>query len=381
MKKEARVLLGKSIDSLFLAIEHFNRPWDRGRSEAVLVLLDRSFELLLKAAIICKGGKIRKRRAKETIGFDACVRKCLSDAQVKCLTEEQTITIQIINSLRDAAQHYLLDISEQQLYIYTQGGMTLYDQLLQSAFSESLREHLPHRVLPISTDPPKDLATVINAEFDDIKALLAPGSRRQLDAQAKLRALEIIEESLGGSRAQPGEPELRRLLREIRVGKTWQELFPGIAALRLDTTGTGLSVSLRITKNEGEPIRLVPEGTPGATVVAIKRVNELSFYSLGLRDLAKKLELTPPRTLAIVYALDIQSNPDYFYVFKIGSVTHKRYSAKCLDYLHKQLPSLNIEKIWKEQGHSRKTKNSSNKRIQRTVDTPRPLIRDVRRAR
>lgn len=350
MKKEARVLLGKSIDSLFLAVEHFNRPWDRGRPEAVLVLLDRSFELFLKAIIIYRGGRIRKTGIKETIGFDACVRKCVSDAQVKCLNEEQAITIQIINSLRDAAQHYLLELSEQQLYIYIQGGITLYDQMLKSVFHEGLEIYLPHRVLPISTDPPKEFAIVIKAEFDDIKMLLAPGSRRQLDAQAKLRSLKIIEESLSGIRSQPSEPELRRLIQEIRAGRTWQELFPGIAALRLDTTGTGLSVSLRITKNEGEPIRLVAEGTPGATVVAIKRVNELDFYSLGLFDLSDKLKISRSRALAIIRALDIQKSREYFNVFKIGSAIYKRYSIKCLDYLHKQLPNLNLDQIWKEYG-------------------------------
>ncbi len=347
MKKEAKVLLAKSIDSLFLAVEYFNRPWDRGRPEAVLVLLDRSFELFLKAVIVHRGGKIRESRAKETIGFDSCVRKCVSDPKLKCISEEEAITVQVINSLRDAAQHYLLEISEQQLYIYTQGGLTLYDTVLNTVFREPLKKYLPNRVLPISTDPPKDFATVITAEFKDIKALLAPGSRKQLDAQSRLRTFQIVEESLGGSRSQPGEPELRRLVREIVKGKTWQNIFPGLASLQLDTAGTGLSVSLRITKHEGEPIQLVPEGTPGATVVAIKRVNELSYYSLGLHDLSEKLGLTNNKMLSVVRALRIQDNHEYFKVFKIGKVTHKRYSINCLDYLHKELPDLDLDNIWK----------------------------------
>ena len=303
--------------------------------------------------ILHRGGKIRERRAKETIGFDSCVRKCVSDARLKCLSEEEAITVQVINSLRDAAQHYLLEISEQQLYIYTQGGLTLYDTILKKIFRESLKKHLPNRVLPISTDPPKDLATVITAEFKDIKALLVPGSRKLLDAQAHLRTLQIVEESLGGNRSQPGEPELRRLVREISKGKSWQDIFPGLASLQLDTTGTGLSVSLRITKHEGEPIRLVPEGTPGSTVVAIKRVSELSYYSLGLHDLAEKLGLTNNKMLAVIRALKIQDNPEYFKIFKIGKVTHKRYSITCLDYVHKELPGLDLDRIWITYGPKR----------------------------
>jgi len=57
VRQHARVLLETSLDSLVLAIQHFNRPWDRGRKEAVLILIDRAFELLLKSAILHKGGQ------------------------------------------------------------------------------------------------------------------------------------------------------------------------------------------------------------------------------------------------------------------------------------------------------------------------------------
>src|SRR5688500_12796686 len=114
LRKEARMLLSRSIDSLVLAVERFNCPWDRGRKEVMLLLLDRAFELLLKAAILHKGGRIREPGGKETIGHDKCVRVCLSEKRTQCLTPEQALTIQIVNSLRDAAQHYMLEVSEQQ---------------------------------------------------------------------------------------------------------------------------------------------------------------------------------------------------------------------------------------------------------------------------
>ena len=53
----------------FCPLYHFNRPWDRGRTEAVLILLDHSFEMLLKAAIRHRQGKIRRPREKQTIGL------------------------------------------------------------------------------------------------------------------------------------------------------------------------------------------------------------------------------------------------------------------------------------------------------------------------
>lgn len=47
------------------------------------------------------------------------------------------------------------------------------------------------------------------------------------------------------------------------------------------TPSSGPNVSLRITKNEGVPVTIVPEGTPGSSVVAERRVDELGFYKFA----------------------------------------------------------------------------------------------------
>src|SRR6266436_7271948 len=88
IRREAKLLLQKAINSLILSVEHFNRPWDDGRVEAVLILLDHSFEMLLKSCILHKGGRIREKRAKLTIGFDSCVRKALDDAKCKFISAQ-----------------------------------------------------------------------------------------------------------------------------------------------------------------------------------------------------------------------------------------------------------------------------------------------------
>src|SRR5690606_35692508 len=132
------LLLAKACDSLVLSIELFNRPNDRGRVSSTLIQLDHAFEMLLKAALLHRGGRIRENRAKETIGFDACVRRALSDARIKFLTDEQALVLQTINGLRDAAQHHLLEISEGQLYVHVQSGVTLFRDLLRSVFKQEL---------------------------------------------------------------------------------------------------------------------------------------------------------------------------------------------------------------------------------------------------
>jgi hypothetical protein len=347
MRQHARLLFERSLDSLVLAIEHFNRPWDRGRREAVLILLDHAFELLLKAAILHKGGKIREPYAKETIGFDKCVRKCLTDAKITCLNEEEGLTMQIINSLRDAAQHDMVELSEQELYMHSQAGLTLYKDLLKRIFNESLSDYVPGRCLPVCTEPPRDLHTMVDADFNEIKKLVKPHSRRQIEAKGKLKALAIIEASLEGVRSQPSELEVTKLVKEVRAGKKWQDLFPGVASLQLSTEGSGISVEIRITKKEGEKVQIVPEGIPGATVLAVKRVNELDYYSLGLRDLAEKVGLGQNKALALVRHLKLQDSDEYFRIVKVGKTEFKRYSPKSLDAIKKALPTVNIDDIWK----------------------------------
>jgi hypothetical protein len=250
------------IDALLLAVEHFNRPSDRGRTQAVLIFLDHGFEMLLKAGILHRGGKIRERRAKQTLGFDACVRKALTDGKVKFLGNEQALTLQAINGLRDAAQHHILCVPEQQLYLHAQAGLTLFADLLKVLFSEKLLEHLPGRVLPLSTAPPRDLSLLLEDEFRVVRALLRPGKRQGLEAKARIRALAIFEAATKGERVQPSEGELSRILRQIARGAGTGSVFPGVAALSLSATGEGIPLGLRITKKEGVPVQLVREGTP-----------------------------------------------------------------------------------------------------------------------
>lgn len=155
MKKEARLLKDKAIDAVLLAIESFNRPYDRGRADSVVRDLSHAFEMLMKAVIVERSGRIREPRASQTIGFDACVRKGLSGAKVKFLTDEQALTIQMLNALRDAAEHYLVEISEQQLYVHAQAALTLFGDILVDVFGERLGDYLPEARPPAQHKSPE----------------------------------------------------------------------------------------------------------------------------------------------------------------------------------------------------------------------------------
>jgi hypothetical protein len=306
--------------------------------------------MLFKAAILHRGGRIREPRAKQTIGFDASVRKGLSDAKVKFLDENQALTVQMINSLRDAAQHHILDISEQHLYIQAQAGLSLFRDVFKAVFSEELQTHLPARVLPMSTTPPTDLATLFDNEIKEIRKLLGPKSRRRTEAEAKLRSLAIVEKSLSGEKVQPSIGELKKLAAEVAAAKkTWNEIFPGVATVTLTAQGYGPSIDLRISKT-GVPVQIVPEGTPGAAVVAVKRVDELGFYSLGRDQLAAKIGISGPKTTAVIRFLKLQADPECYKRITIGQSKFDRYSPKAIGAIQDALKKNSIDEIWSTHG-------------------------------
>ncbi len=354
MKKESKMLLDKALDSLMLSINSFNSPFDRGRVSSVLILLDHSFEMIMKAAILHKGGKIREKGKKETIGFDNCVRKGLSDSVLKFVTNEQAMVLQTINGLRDAAQHHLLEISESQLYIHVQSGLTLFSDLLLRVFGINISSVLPNRTLPVSTEMPLDLEMMFDYEIAKIKEMMKPGKRKQTEAEARLRPLAILDSVIKGEKGQPTKRQLNDIKNEITSGKTWQKIFVGAASIRISTEGSGPSISLRISSKEGEPIQLVPEGTPGASVVAVRRVNELGYYTLTLNQVAREVKLTPPKTLAVIRSLGLQENSEYFKEFNMGSQKYKRYSAKVTVAIKEKLKVTTLDEIWRKFNPSKK---------------------------
>lgn len=348
MKKEVRRLRGKALDSLVLSIDHFNRPWDRGRPEAVLILLNHAFELLLKASIRHRQGKIRRPREKQTIGFNDCVRKGLTDGAVRFLSEEQALTLQSINGQRNAAQHYLVDMSEHQLYFYAQAGVTLFRDIHDDVFEGNLVLELPERVLPVSTTAPRDLMALFDKEVEEIRALLAPGTRKRMDAIARARSLAVLEGAVNGDYEQPSDGVLGKVCKRLSEGEAWRTVFPGVASINISAESDGPSVSLRLTKREGIPVQLLREGEGSGAAVAVRRVNELDFYNLGATQLAENVGLTAPKCRAVVDHLGLRDDADYFKEIRIGNTRHPRYSQHAIARVREALEREPIEAIWAE---------------------------------
>lgn len=331
MKREVKTLLRKAEDALILSVDSFNCPWDTGRVECFLIMLDHAFEMLLKASIIHRGGKIKAKSDRNTIGFKACLDKAQHDKDGKFLHEEQALTLDAINSLRDAAQHYYLDVSEQHLYLHAQSGLTLFRDIVRDVFSRNLAAELPVRVLPIATTLPTDLITLFTNEVEEVRRLLLPGRRRRAEALSKLRSLVIVENALNGRDVIDYDAESARIARQIRNGAAAATVFSGVASIRLVAEGEGPTLSIRITKKEGLPVQLVPEGTPGAAVVAVKRVDELGFYSLSFTSLSRHTGVTTYVLNAMLWCLKLKGKPEYHKQLTLGkSSVFDRYSQKAI---------------------------------------------------
>jgi len=186
-KRDVSELKGRAINSLMLSVELFNRPHDQGRAEGVLILLHHAFEMLLKAIIKDKTGTVHAKGEKYSYGFD----KCLEVTQniIKVLSIDERATLSILDAHRDTAIHYYQEVSEDLLYLQAQAGVTLFDDLLNRVFNERLADCIPGRVLPVSTRPPKDFKVLIDSELSQVDQLLQAGSRKGIQAAARLRPI------------------------------------------------------------------------------------------------------------------------------------------------------------------------------------------------
>lgn len=346
MKREAKMLLSKATDSLINSIECFNKTSEVGRQTIVLILLNHSFEMLVKAAIIERKGNIIGKGDKETYSFGKCLRKALTEEGVKFLSDDQVLLLQAMNALRNAAHHYLIDISEQLLYVYAQSSITLFQDILKDVFCIEICTVLPSRVLPISTLPPRDLISIFESDINKIKELLSSGKRQNLQAMAKLSSLAILENALSGVTGQPNLTDIRKISKRVKQGESWASIFRGVSSINISQTQGGSVFNLRITKNQGIPVSLVPEGTTSSAVIAIRNVNDTDFYNLGVKDLAYKCQVTTPKMSALIWSLGLKEDVGSYKQIRIGKSFFDRFSPKALDRLKHEIVNANLEDVW-----------------------------------
>lgn len=345
--RDVAELKKRAINSLVLGIELFNRPHDKGRSESVLILLHHSFEMLLKAIIKDKTGTVHAKGEKYTYGFDKCLE--IAQNEIKVISADERATLSILDAHRDIAIHYYQEVSEDLLYLQAQAAVTLFDDLLQLVFAERLADCMPKRVLPVSTRPPKDLKVLIDSELSQVDELLHAGSRKGIQAAARLRPILALATATRESAERVTESELRKAISRRRQGDDWSVILPEVAQLKLDTQGGGIPIFLRIKKDADIAFRIAKDNERVVGTLIKQEINIWDKYNLGRDDIAKKLGISGPKTSALILELSIQSDPECFKILRRKSTTFKGYSKKALEKLQSAIVAgVDIEAVWKK---------------------------------
>lgn len=357
MKATARTLHGKALSSMRTAMTAFNSPHDDGRPTVVLLHLQHAFEMLLKAALNQGGAKVFDKKSGRSIGFEAAINQSCQLAGFK-VTQDEAGTLRAIDALRDDEQHWFNDVSEGLLYLHARAAVTLFDELLFRAFKQRLADHLPNRVLPVSTEPPQDILALVDSEYANIAELLKPGRRARGEARAKIRTLLALEAHVAED-TKVSDSDVTRVEKGIKAGKTRQQVFPKLNPLAAEISGEGLTVKVKIVKQaDALPVRLVRDGDGGDVVdaAAVREVDLQKKFHWSPFDLADKLRISRPRATALREHLGIDQDSDCLHIFEFGSQKHSRYSDNALTRMRDAIARQDMDAIWKSHGPGRRSK-------------------------
>lgn len=341
MKRKTRKFLDRGKESLILGVEIFNRPSEIGRVEGVLLTMNHAFEMLLKAVVFEKTGRIRAKHDKYNFGFEKCIALC--QTQLSALDENEALSLKNLNGFRDAAAHDLVEISEGLLYAHVEQAVLIFGAVLKRVFNKELATWLPRRILPLSTSLPKEITAIIEHDMAAISSMLSKGHRQEDDAEAKLRPYQVMEKNIRETQGGPvKEPSAAQLVRKVKKGD-WRAVLPMVAGL-VQPEASGIGVSLYVTKKNGFPVRI----DPGASAaIAFRYVKPEDKYPYLTSELAKKLDTTTSKVVGLVKLLGMKNSEEFHTAIKVGqkSVVN-RYSEKARMVMRAAIEREGIENLW-----------------------------------
>lgn len=340
--RDARLLKTKALSSLRSGLAAFNSFQEDGRTTSVLLHLQHACEMLLKADLVQKRVSIFDKKSATSLGFT----KCVNLAQTHCgLTTQEAGAMRAIDSLRDAEQHWIVVVDEQLLYIHARALVTVIDEILKRAFDDALINHLPSRVLPVSTLPATNIEVLMDREFSQIYDLLAPGRRARDEARGRIRALLAMEAHVVDE-VDVSEKDIDRIEKAIKAGKNFGEVFPRLTSLGTETQGEGIEIKVHFTKRQGAPVQFVPADDP--TAAAVRELDLRKKYHLSPKQLANSVALTTPKAAAVRRFLNLDADESCRHVFEFGKSKFPCYSDKAVSVIKAALAEHDINDIWED---------------------------------
>jgi len=339
--RDARTLKTKAIESLRTAMTAFNSYDDAGRVTSVLMHSQHACEMLLKAVLVQGKGKVFDKDTGRAIGFDRCLGLCSAHHQ---LTTEEAGIMRAIDAQRDAAQHWFVYVSEDLLYMQLRALITAFDAFLKRKLDLALQEHIPPRVLPISTKPPGDFEFLVDKEFNYVNELLQPGRRARDEARARIRSMLALE-AIVADEVEISERDIDRIEKAMRGGAQFTAVFPRLATVGTTTEGEGVNLVVHFTKKQGAAIHYVGGDDPAASA-AVREVDLRKKFHMQRTELAEKIGLSAPKTKVLRAHLGIDDDAACCHVFEFGSQKIPCFSDNALRRMQEALPGVDMVELW-----------------------------------
>lgn len=231
------------------------------------------------------------------------------------------------------------------MYIHTRALVTVIDEILRRSFNDELVEHLPTRVLPVSTIAANNIEILIDREFSQITELLAPGRRARDEVRGRIRALLAMEAHMV-EEVDVSEKDIDRIERAIKTGRNFEEVFPRLTALGTYTQGEGIDIKVHFTKKHGAPVRYIAADDP-SEAAAVRELDLRKKYRLTPSELSDVVGLTPPKASALRRFLKIDSDETCRHVFEFNKSKFPCYSDKAVQLMKQALIDNDMNEIWK----------------------------------
>lgn len=245
--------------------------------------------------------------------------------------------------MRDDEQHWFNEVGEQLLYLHAPAGTALFDDLLQRVVGEHLANHLPSRVLPLSVDPPRDLAVLFDEEYSQIARLLAPGRRASHEARARIRTLLAMEAHVEAE-ARVSSRDVDRVEKGIKACQTRSGVFPRLRRSLCEPGATGVNLTVHFTKKEAAPVRFVSDETSPAA--AVREVDLARKFYLSASGLASKVGLSGSRRTALRRHLGIDTDAGSCHIFVFDSQRIARFSDNAYRPMTRAIAQLDMAAVW-----------------------------------
>ena len=307
----------------------------------VLMHLQHACEMLLKAVLSQRKAPVFDKETGRSLGFERCLNLCQSHHQ---LTKDEAGIMRAIDAQRDAAQHWFVFVAEDLLYLQTRALITAFDAYLKRMLDTDLRSNIPPRVLPISTMPPGDFVFLVDREYSYVNELLQPGRRARDEARARIRSM-LAMEAIVTEEVEISERDIDRIEKAIRGGAEFTAVFPRLATVGTTTAGEGINLTVHFTKKQGAPVHYVGGDDPAAAA-AVREVDLRKKFHLQAKQLATKIELTPPKAKVLRDHLNIDGDANCSHLFEFGSSKFICFSDNAVRRMQDALQEVDMAELW-----------------------------------